>query len=177
MASSRSASWSHQAYSDFQAARRVYLPDEPGSYCQTIAKCQQCVEKSVKAVVDLLGEIGLLRAQIRFNHDIRALLTSLEYIPVRSQYRDLILDFVGAIGPEGDRLMALAPRRPADLNAPLPRNTEYPYQNPDGTWRSPAEPGSFDAREAEHWLAFAQRVRHEAIRLRETIARVPPRKP
>src|SRR5579862_3284496 len=56
-----SSVWLRQTNSDLECAGRIYQEKDSASYCHTIAKCQQVVEKSVKAAVAALHDIGFLR--------------------------------------------------------------------------------------------------------------------
>jgi hypothetical protein len=65
----QSKAWIVQAESDLIAAQRVHKESEIGTYCQAIAKYQQCVEKSVKAMVAAINELGIPFHAISRNHN------------------------------------------------------------------------------------------------------------
>jgi HEPN domain-containing protein len=62
--------WMQQAESDFRTAQRVDNEDDARTRCQAISKYQQCVEKSVKGVLDKLHEAGLVRDASDRSHRI-----------------------------------------------------------------------------------------------------------
>ena len=62
--------WMRQAESDFRAAQRVDVPADPRTRCQAISKYQQCVEKSVKAVLDKLHAAGLVGSRSDRGHKV-----------------------------------------------------------------------------------------------------------
>lgn len=154
MASSQASAWYHQAYSDLNAARRCLEERNTSTYCQAIAKHQQTVEKATKAVVASLIQSRSTNLVIRFNHDIERYLDALDRLPSTGLGIEVARFSTYDVGTEGRRLMSLAPQGIPSPQGPspvlLPRNTEYPFNNPDGTWRSPAEEGTFSLAEVTH---------------------------
>jgi HEPN domain-containing protein len=157
--------WISQADSDIWAAARVYDPLDARTFCQAIAKYQQAVEKSVKAVV--AGQQGRLRTRVKigYGHDALPLAQVLRRGPrptestdvqqkINRMFNDYVLSEIEAID-------ALAPRRPApgDLHV---RNTEYPYQSVAGNWTAPALPGNFQTSQVERFRSLADRVHQGA---------------
>lgn len=150
MSEAPARTWLAQVESDLLAAERVLDRAQGGawSYCQAIAKQQQAVEKSIRTIVAALRESGLMnmptRRIHRVDHEISALIrlsSAHEAAPrdVGDHIRHLLNEHRRG---EIRALCALAPRwpGPGDL---FTQNHEYPFQSSDGSWRAPAEAGSF----------------------------------
>ena len=157
--------WISQADSDISAAARVYDPSDARTFCQAIAKYQQAVEKSVKAVV--AGQQGRLRTHVKigYGHDALPLAQALRRGPrptkptdIQQKINRMLNDYVLS---EIEVIDALAPRRPApgDLHV---RNTEYPFERIAGDWTAPAPPGNFETSQVERFRSLADRVHQDA---------------
>jgi HEPN domain-containing protein len=167
------AAWYHQAYSDAQAAIRVLDKSDPATYCQALSKHQQVVEKAVKAVAAGIYDVNIARPTIRFSHDISTLINVMTRLPGRhDSVNERIGNFaLNDVGELGQQLMALAPRaNPVGL---LQRNTEYPFNLPNGDWTSPAASGSFDLGEVEVFAARSQQVLKSARKIIDLLQRLP----
>lgn len=163
MAEAGAAVWWKQADADRRAARHVFDPGDERTYCQAVAKQQQAVEKSVKALAAAVRDARLASIRIKFTHEVDKLLNALnrlhrptgENAAIQSRIHQLLS---GRWDEEIAALMALAPKALAEGEMLLARNTEYPYQNADGSWRAPAEPGSFSEAEFRRFQALADHI-------------------
>ena len=172
MAVSQANAWLHQAHSDLQSAIKVYDPNDPATFCQAIAKHQQTVEKATKAVAAALIQSGLIREKIRFTHDVSYLLSAFQRLPTSATlHREEAHFAIYHVGSEGEILMDLAPKK--TTGALLPRNTEYPYNDPSGGWRSPAEVGSFSQSDVVQFERVASRSLDNAKKIFDGIRRLP----
>src|SRR2546423_97184 len=70
-----------QVASDLAAADRVYDAASAGTYCQVIAKFQQAVEKSIKALVAALAYRGHLSMGTGYSHNPEKLMSALVHLP------------------------------------------------------------------------------------------------
>jgi HEPN domain-containing protein len=170
--------WWKQADSDRRAARRVFDQHDPRTFCQAIAKQQQAVEKAVKGLAAAVRDARLASIRIKFTHDVDKLLNALSRIhrptaenaAVQSRIHRLFsVNWEGEIGA----LMELAPKGRDNEESILTRNTEYPYQNEDGTWRAPAELGSFSDTDVRRFQALADHIVFGTERLISAIERGP----
>jgi hypothetical protein len=130
------------------------------------SKCQQAVEKSVKAIAAELSERGVVPITIGFDHAIDRYIKLIRRAPGR-----LARNVPGFINETLDRnaegitwIMDLAPRRPPNT-ARLPRNTEYPFHDRDGVLVAPAAPGTFGTDEIERCLRVGGSVFKQAAAL------------
>lgn len=147
MAEAPAEVWLAQVRSDYQAARRVLGRSDHSTYCQAVAKCQQVVEKSIKAVVAALRDRGTLRIHTGRRHQVEPLVSALirlasgrgESRGIQKHISDLLAEHRrGGVFA----VCALAPKWPRP-GEPFPRNTEYPFQQDEDTWRAPADEGVF----------------------------------
>ena len=140
----QSEAWIIQVRSDFNAAERLLIEAESKTYCQAISKYQQTVEKSVKAMVAAVNDLGILFMTITPSH-----LPDKEIKALRSLRRaiDILDRMFERHSSEIERLCKLAPHWPDDGKTFL-RNTEYPFSQ--GTeWIAPAEDGVFTIQEVK----------------------------
>lgn len=79
-----------QAESDFRAAQRVDNEQDARSRCQAISKYQQCVEKSVKAVLDKLHSANVIRNGTDRKHPVARYALVLTRIPMTNDSRHLL---------------------------------------------------------------------------------------
>lgn len=147
------------------------------SHCQAIAKQQQAAEKSVRALVAALREAGFTTMPTRRTHDVEAEISALRRIPFRgdadsrdvgSRLNHLLSEHRCA---EIRALCALAPKWPAP-GWLFPKNTEYPYQDRDGSWRAPADPGSFRRSDVDRFRNLTKRLVLEVTRLVSAVQRI-----
>ncbi|MDD4889087.1 MAG: hypothetical protein PHU85_04090 [Phycisphaerae bacterium] len=163
--------WSRQARSDKDAGNRLALKADPASFCHAIAKYQQAVEKSIKGIVASLRDAGELKdtpigrghrvdkhvtALVRRGHPQNDIWSKIAGL-LRQDRRDLI-----------ETLGKLAPR--LRLGEKASRNTEYPYQNPDESWRVPCDTDSFDwHRDVWRFRLLAEKIVSEADRIIDAV--------
>ena len=154
--------WISQAESDRWAAERLFDPAHPRSYCQTIAKCQQTVEKSVKAVAAAMRDRFPITVAIGYGHEVDRLASALRRRrparagdpgDIQSRVNRLLNDHAIV---EIKALESLIPRRPppGQLHA---RNTEYPFERIAGDWTAPAS-GAFTEAEVQRFRQLADRI-------------------
>ncbi len=135
--------WISQANSDLWAAERLFDAAQPRSYCQAIAKCQQTVEKSVKALTAALRDRFIFRpdSKVFYKHEVDELASALRRLSMRSDPADIRSALSRMLTPhhiaEIKALQTLIPRKPpaGGLHA---RNTEYPFELLAGEWTAPA---------------------------------------
>src|SRR6266516_3794837 len=82
--------WMQQAESDFRAAQRVDNNADARTRCQAIAKYQQCVEKSVKGVLDKLHAAGITNAHSDSRHHVARYAAVFTNVPRTGQTSDLL---------------------------------------------------------------------------------------
>jgi hypothetical protein len=160
--------WLVQARSDLDSAARVFDEQNASTYCHTIAKYQQTVEKSVKGVVAALHDTGILAAGPSYTHGLDNEITDLKTLP-HNHRKSVIIALVSQIKRFLDVetrsglkiVVALAPKKPASGELE-PRNTEYPFQRGDGTWIAPATEDAFTLAEVEEFRLIARRTYHWA---------------
>ena len=142
--------WMQQAESDFRAAQRVDIQADARTRCQAIAKYQQCVEKSVKGLLDKLYEARITKRHSDRNHKVARYVPVLTSIPSTNDTRDLFRQlarlFTAANVGQINFLDSLVPEYPA-AGALAARNHEYPYQLTAADWRAPSDEDAFTAGE------------------------------
>src|SRR2546423_7135416 len=82
--------WMRQAESDFRTAQRSDNQRDARTRCQAIAKYQQCVEKSAKAVLDKLHAAGLLHDGSDRSHKVARYAPILTGFPTTRNSHDLL---------------------------------------------------------------------------------------
>lgn len=144
-----------QARMDHQAAER-FAQEGPTEWCQVIAKHQQCVEKSVEALIEALSESGRINASLPLRHEVEPLISLLIHLPRASRNRaiqnQLHSLFDQTVRGDIRALDALIPRID-----PI-RNTEYPFRTPAGEWTYPAAADTFTREELQRFRSLARRV-------------------
>src|SRR5262249_22126007 len=131
--------WLFQAHADLACADKILDINDPSTYCHSIAKYQQAVEKAIKALVAALRDSRGLSIQIGWTHPVERFMSVLTRLPRSSANRDL-QNIIHGLFDETTRgalraLDRLVPRRPPSGLHPE-RNTEYPFQM-SGDWRAP----------------------------------------
>lgn len=151
----QTTAWRLQAQSDFVCATAILKLDQATTYCHAIAKYQQAIEKSIKAVISKKG------GNIGKNHAVRKHVDGLLRV-TRPSHGALGIDksLHKIFAPEILRGIAeidqLAPKYPT-VGQPFPRNTEYPFEI-NGGWTYPAANGSFSRAETEKFRNVAYQV-------------------
>jgi len=153
--------WISQAHSDLYCAKRVYDQKDHRSYCQTLAKYQQTVEKSVKAVFAAARDKGLIGAPIGYSHNVEKLISVLGRLP-RVRDNRSVQARINALLHDHNRneimlLCALAPRKPVPGGIHV-RNTEYPYETTPGNWIAPVDQEAFGLGDVQRFGQLAERI-------------------
>lgn len=160
--------WIQQAASDIVAAG--LLQSQGADRCQVVAKCQQAVEKAIKALVQAMNLLGLITMPVAPIHHVSGYATAIvraaEAAPKAHRFlkgelpklfpkhiRECIalLDAVVPIYPKAGALATL--------------NTEYPFQLSSTDWCSPSSPDVFDAGQVKRYLVAANRVQGGASKI------------
>jgi hypothetical protein len=141
--------WMKQAESDFRAAQRLDNADAR-SRCQAISKYQQCVEKSVKGVLDRLNHARVTNVHSDRSHKVARYAVVFRNMP-RTRDTSGLLDqlariFTDAVVRQINLLDSLVPEYPA-AGALAARNHEYPFQHIATDWRAPSDDDAFSAGE------------------------------
>ena len=167
--------WLNQAHSDLDAARRLFDTDDDSSFCQAISKYQQVVEKSVKAMAAAVRDAGISPINTGFAHEVEKIVSALVFLP-RGKAPTDIRNRISGLLHEGHRseiraLCALAPKRPGPGELAR-RNTEYPFQRPDGSWIAPHESGAFELSDVERFRDLASRISDGSARIVSALERL-----
>lgn len=161
--------WLAQSISDLDMIARTLDPLDASTYCHAIAKCQQAVEKAVKALVAGLRDARIVAIEIGYRHDVARFLPILVRMPHATEHGPLQRLIHRFLDPNTRRDIAaldrLAPRRPPPF-ALHARNSEYPYQEAIGpAWKSPSSPDAFTIAEVTRYRALAHRLVVECQKL------------
>ncbi len=165
---SSSGAWLRQANSDMHAANCLVECNSEVLYCQISAKCQQVVEKSVKAIAAEFTERGIVTLTIGFKHDISKLIIAIITTPHARKNVNSVLEYISSTLKQNrlniQALMGLAPHKPTDGDG-LPRNTEYPFHNERSVLIAPSDSDVFTKTETEGHLKVAGAVLKQARKL------------
>ena len=168
--------WLHQARSDREAAELLAGSNAGQSRCHAIAKWQQTVEKSIKAIVACLRDAGVLHIEIGYKHGVERFVSVLVRLPHAKDNRTIqqqLHGFLDQTTRSGLRALdALVPRRPTVGDAPQ-RNTEYPFLIADKKWTYPAAEKIFSDAEFQRFRDLAQRVLQRAGQIVGALRRRP----
>src|SRR5947209_2372023 len=120
--------WLRQAQSERESAERVLDLGDASTFCHAIAKSQQAVEKSIKALVVALRDDRRLHIAIGWTHTVEQFLGILTRLPRFGGHNRDIQSIIHGLLDETTRaavraLDQLAPRRPPPGMPPY-RNTE-----------------------------------------------------
>jgi hypothetical protein len=174
----QSEAWVLQAKSDLAAARRVLREDDPTTFCQAIAKYQQVVEKSVKAMIAAINELGVAGTILTISgrHTLEHEVNQLDGLRRKKPGLDdasvdvidrLLTRHKNAIG----RLCSLAPKLPGAGSA-YPVNTEYPFNDASpGGGTAPAAPETCVLRDVLEAQKRAWPLHHSAARFASSLRR------
>lgn len=160
-----SEAWLMQSKSDWESARRILSEEDHLTYCQSIAKCQQTVEKAVKALVAALRETSIATLTIGWKHDVARFTSAFRRLSMKQPTdvrRGIVFSIQGLFSDEdvdsGIRFLdSVFPRAPAEGEL-AKRNTEYPFHAEDGSFRAPAGKGVFTLGDARRCYKIATRV-------------------
>ena len=170
-----SRAWLIQADSDYVAANRILTTSDGLTFCHTIAKYQQAVEKSIKGLVAALTESGVFGHQVGRPHEIERFMSVLCRLPRDPDYKSIQSQIHGLLNEtvrgEIHAIEALIPRWPrtGQLHA---RNTEYPFNDVPGSWRAPAEADVFTRTEVDRFRQLAFRFVQGCKRIMSALSRV-----
>lgn len=136
-----------QAKSDLVAAKDVQNENDASTYCQALAKYQQCTEKSIKGMIAALNELGVSQPSISGNHALQHEINGLDAL--RRSKSNLDSASVGVVdrvvkGYKADiiQLCSLAPSGPK--YQVYYKNTEYPFNDASAEgWTASAVPGTY----------------------------------
>lgn len=161
--------WIRQASSDLQAMDRLNDTNQEELFCQVIAKSQQAVEKSVKALQISLWGKGYQLTKPGTSHPVLPILQSLSRIISNKDVYRKIRGLANINNRQTlERLEALIPRSTGG------RNTEYPYQDTKEEWVAPADRGTFDrTMEVEVFRNLAHRISEGCVRIISFLERSP----
>jgi hypothetical protein len=138
--------WMQQAESDLRAAKRLDNHAAASTRCQAISKYQQCVEKSIKAVLDRLFAARLVGQGSDRLHRVSRYATVLGRFPATPDNRALLNQlnrlFTENVVDQINLLDSLVPAYPAP-GAAAARNHEYPFQDVAGDWHAPSDEDAF----------------------------------
>lgn len=163
-----SEAWIVQVKSDFATAEMLFVETQAHLYCQAIAKYQQVVEKSVKAMVASVKDAGVPINPVTRSHSLIREIQSLKFLRradnasieaiarLFAQYQSAIED-VSRLAP--------AWPQPGQL---FPRNTEYPFEVAGG-WSAPAEAGVFTWAEVREVRETAWVIHRRAVKFAQAV--------
>jgi HEPN domain-containing protein len=168
--------WLQQARADRKAVEQFAGNAEGWARCHALAKCQQTVEKAIKAIIAALRDAKILHIEIGYRHEVARFLKVLIRLPHASANRAVqrhLQAFLNQNTRHGiHSLDALAPRAPAPGQPPR-RNTEYPFHDATGEWMYPAAEDVFSVEEVERFRQLAHRIVDNAGRIIAAIRRAP----
>lgn len=168
--------WLRQAEADLDTGRLCIDHADTKTYCQAIAKFQQCTEKAVKGVVAALRVARVVQNNPSYDHELVPDLAILKVLPASRNSKDVAGLVSRLISQEAraeiHELCSLTPKKP--VGGQLARkNTEYPYQLHNGTWTIPAHSDSFAKAEADQAERVASRTLENAARILAAVERRP----
>jgi hypothetical protein len=139
-----------QAESDFRTAECVDNHTDARTRCQAISKYQQCVEKSIKGVLDKLFTAGLIAQGSDRGHHVARYAAVLGRFPATPDNRALLNQlrrlFTDQVLKQINLLDSLVPAYPA-AGTLAARNHEYPFQDAAGNWYAPSDEDAFTSGE------------------------------
>ena len=140
--------WMKQAESDFRTAERVDNQGDARTRCQAISKYQQCVEKSIKSVLDKLFAAGVIAQGSDRRHQVARYAAVLSGFPATRDNRALLNQlrrlFTERVLDQISFLDSLVPAYPAPGG--LPRgitNTRFRMRRVSGVRRPTTTPSLF----------------------------------
>lgn len=168
--------WLRQAQNDRQSAEQVLELGDSSTFCHTIAKSQQAVEKSIKGLVAALRDLRGIGVEIGWAHSVEWFMRVLTRLPRSNGANQDIQARLRALFDETTRgsiraLERFAPRRPPP-GMPPGRNTEYPFFD-EGVWRAPVDSGTFSRTDVDRFRAVASKVVQGCARAISAIERGP----
>ncbi len=142
--------WMRQAESDYRAAQRVDNHQDASTRCQAISKYQQCVEKSVKSVLDKLHAVRVTGTRSDRRHPVARYASVLTNLQRTEETKHLLNQlarlFTARIVEQIALLDSLVPEYPA-AGRLAARNHEYPFQTSATDWCAPCDDDVFSESE------------------------------
>ena len=162
--------WLLQSRADLRAAEKLSTTANAEDRCHALAKCQQSVEKAIKAIIAALNEFGVLDEGPRRDHAVTPYMRTLTRLP-REQIGPAIQSHLRGLLDQHTRadiltIDGLVPRRRGG------RNTEYPNQLGTG-WTYPAAADSFRPEEVTRFRSLGHRLVQGAYKLIAALRRSP----
>lgn len=138
--------WMCQAESDFRTARLVDNRHDARTRCQAISKYQQCVEKSVKSILDKLHAAQIIKNHSDSSHKVGRYAAVFRNIP-RTRDTSYLLNqlarlFTETVVLQMHLLDSFVPEYPKG-GASAARNHEYPFQQTTADWLAPSDEDAF----------------------------------
>jgi hypothetical protein len=144
--------WMRKAESDLRTAQLLDERNDANARCQAISKYQQCVEKSIKGVLDNLFAARLVIQGSDRSHRVPRYASVLVGFPATPDTRALLsqlrLLFSDRVLEQINLLDSFVPAYPA-RGTHAARNDEYPFQDVAGDWHSPSDADAFTAGEVK----------------------------
>jgi hypothetical protein len=170
----QSEAWIVQIQSDFAAADllRDASSRRPELICQAVAKYQQAAEKSIKAMVSAIVDLGITFTTVSKDHVPSKEMSALSTI--RGAIDKTSTDHIARILSDKNKaaihdLCMLAPKFPAP-GQPFPRNTEYPFEIMGG-WSAPAQGGVFTVEDLNRARDIVWPLQFNVIRFASAVRR------
>ncbi len=157
-----------QARSDYRAAQRLDNHHDLTTRCQAVSKYQQCVEKSVKAILDKLHAAGLIAQGSDSKHPVARDAQTFARLPGATSKGNLLNQLSAAFtAPVVAGVKLLDSFVPAYQKPPAPqrRNHEYPYQDAALNWHAPAEASAFSTGEMKRIRSCAGKLLNSLPRI------------
>lgn len=171
------AAWMTQARSDYRAAQRLDNHADPTTRCQAVAKFQQCVEKSIKAILDKLHLAAVVAQGSDSRHPVARYAQTFALAPRDKNNRNLLNQLSATFTASViDGVKLLDSFVPVYQKPPTPqrRNHEYPYQDAALNWHAPTEPTAFSDGEMKRARACAGRLMNTLPRILTALDRLYP---
>jgi hypothetical protein len=165
-----------QAESDRLCAQKVWDLRDHRLFCQLIAKYQQMVEKSVKAVLASIKDFGIIGLpNMGYSHDLAKLIDSLSRLPKSHSTQDIQQKVDGLLTHyhrhEIAAISQLAPKRPSTPGELHRLNTEYPFESAAGIWTVPASAEAFSVSQVERFRTLSDYLYGGAKKIVSTLRR------
>jgi hypothetical protein len=162
-----SRAWLIQLDSDWMASELFAANGTIYFHCQEIAKYQQVVEKSIRAIEAKLIERADIKSENRasFQHCPIKAINSMQAVFEKDKGLKAVVSdkFSGQNKADIRDICLLAPKLPPAGQA-YTKNTEYPF-NIGRDWTAPASKGNFSESDIRRFKLIASRMRQLAHRI------------
>ncbi len=163
-----SEAWIVQVKSDFATAEKLFDETQTSLYCQAIAKYQQVVEKSVKAMVASVKDAGVPINPVTRSHSLTREVQSLKLLRrADNASTEAIARLFAQYQTAIEDVSKLAPAWPQPGQL-FSRNTEYPFEVAGG-WSAPAEAGVFSWAEVKEVRETAWIIHRRAMKFAQAV--------